>query len=64
MLDQLVESTSHAREDRTKGGLLLTVFVLLLAVLVSSWVYSLFCKELMMSDSDLLLDTLVAPPII
>ena len=64
MLDQLVESRSHAGEDRTKGGLLLTVFVLLLAVLVSSWVYSLFGKELMMSDSELSLDTLVAPPII
>ena len=64
MLDQLVESTSHAREDRTKGGLLLTTFVLLVAVLVSSWVYSLFGKELMMSDSELALDTLVAPPII
>lgn len=64
MLDQLVESTSHAREDRTKGGLLLTTFVLLLALLVSSWVYSLFGKELMMSDGDLALDTLVAPPII
>lgn len=64
MLDQLVESRSHAGEDRTKGGLLLTTFVLLLAVLVSSWVYSLFGKELMMSDSELSLDTLVAPPII
>ena len=64
MLDQLVESRSHAGEDRTKGGLLLTTFVLLVAVLVSSWVYSLFGKELMMSDSELSLDTLVAPPII
>ena len=64
MLDQLVESTSHTREDRTKGGLLLTTFVLLVAVLVSSWVYSLFGKELMMSEGDLALDTLVAPPII
>ena len=62
MLDQLVESTSHAREDRTKGGLLLTTFVLLVAVLVSSWVYSLFGKELMLSDSELALDTLVASP--
>lgn len=64
MLDQLVESRSHAGEDRTKGGLLLTTFVILLAVLVSSWVYSLFGKELMMSDNELALDTLVAPPII
>ena len=64
MLDQLVESRSHAGEDRTKGGLLLTTFVILVAVLTSSWVYSLFGKELMMSDSELSLDTLVAPPII
>jgi protein TonB len=42
----------------------LTTFVLLVAVLVSSWVYSLFGKELMMSEGDLALDTLVAPPII
>lgn len=64
MLDQLVESRSHAGEDRTKGGLLLTTFIILVAVLTSSWVYSLFGKELMMSDSELSLDTLVAPPII
>ena len=64
MLDQLVESTTHAREDRTKGGLLVTTFIVLVAVMAGLWVSSLFGKELMMTDSELALDTLVAPPII
>lgn len=64
MLDQLVESKSHAGEDSKRGGLLLTTFVLLSLVLVSAWLYSLFAKDFAMGGDDLSLDTLVAPPII
>ena len=64
MLDQLVESKSHAGEDSKRGGLLLTTFVLLSMVLVSAWLYSLFAKDFAMGGDDLSLDTLVAPPVI
>jgi protein TonB len=64
MLDQLVESKSHAGEDSKRGGLLLSTFVLLSLVLVSAWLYSLFAKDFAMGGDDLSLDTLVAPPVI
>lgn len=64
MLDQLVESKSHASEDSTRGGLLLTTFVLLSLVLVSAWLYSLFAKDFGMGGDELSLETLVAPPVI
>ncbi|HMS09408.1 MAG TPA: hypothetical protein PKE66_07990, partial [Pyrinomonadaceae bacterium] len=64
MLDQLVESTSHSEENRRKSGLLLTTFVILTTVLLSSWVYSLFAKDYGMGDGELSLQTLVAPPVV
>lgn len=64
MLDQLVESKSHASEDSKRGGLLLSTFVFLSLVLVSAWLYSLFAKDFAMGGDDLSLDTLVAPPVI
>ena len=64
MLDQLVESKSHAGEDSKRGGLLLSTFVLLSLVLVSAWLYSLFAKDFAMGGDDLSLDTLVAHPVI
>lgn len=64
MLDQLVESTSHTEENRRKSGLLLTTFVILTTVLLSSWVYSLFAKDYGMGDGELSLQTLVAPPVV
>ena len=64
MLDQLVESKSHAAEDSKRGGLLLTTFVVLSLFLVSAWLYSLFAKDFGMGGDDLSLETLVAPPVI
>ncbi len=64
MLDQLVESKSHASEDGRRGGLLLTVFVIMVAVLCLMYVTSLFAKDYRMGSDDLSLETLVAPPII
>lgn len=64
MLDQLVESTSHSEENRRKSGLLLTTFVILSTVLLSSWVYSLFAKDYGMGGDELSLQTLVAPPVV
>jgi periplasmic protein TonB len=64
MLDQLVESKSHASEDSKRGGLLLTTFVVMVTVLTSMYLYSLFDKDFGMGTDDLSLETLVAPPII
>ena len=60
MLDQLVESRSTTRENTRRSGFLLTVFVILTAVLIGSWTYSLFAKDFGVSD-DLELSELVAP---
>ncbi|MGD9587847.1 MAG: energy transducer TonB [Pyrinomonadaceae bacterium] len=64
MLDQLVESKSHAAEDSKRGGLLLTTFVVMVTVLLSAWLYSLFAKDYAMGGDELSLETLVAPPVI
>lgn len=64
MLDQLVESKSHAGEDSKRGGLLLTTLVVMVTVLLSSYLYSLYGKDFQMGGDDLSLETLVAPPII
>lgn len=64
MLDQLVESRSHAGEDTKRGGLLLTTFVVMVTILLSAYLYSLFAKDYGMGGDELSLETLVAPPII
>ena len=62
MLDQLVESKSHAAEDTKRSGFLLTTFILMVTVLMSAWLYSLFAKDFGMGGDELSLETLVAPP--
>lgn len=64
MLDQLVESRSHAGEDNKKNALLLGAFVTLATVLIVLWGVSLFGKDFDMGGDDLSLETLVAPPVI
>ena len=64
MLDQLVESKSHAAEDTKRSGFLLTTFILMVTILMSAWLYSLFAKDYGMGGDELSLETLVAPPII
>ena len=64
MLDQLVESKSHASEDTKRSGFLVTTFVILSTILVSAYLYSLFAKDYTMGGSDLSLETLVAPPVV
>jgi protein TonB len=64
MLDQLVESKSHAAEDTKRSGFLLTTFIIMVTVLMSSWLYSLFAKDYGMGGDELSLETLVAPPVI
>ena len=64
MLDQLVESKSHATEDTKRSGFLLTTFILMVTILMSAWLYSLFAKDYGMGGDELSLETLVAPPVI
>ncbi len=61
MLDQLVESKSNSKENTRRSGFLLTTFVILTTVLLSSWVYSLFALDYGLGAGDLELSTLVAP---
>lgn len=61
MLDQLVESRSTAKENTRRSGFMLTTFVLMISLLLSGWVYSLFAKDYLMGSGDLELSTLVAP---
>lgn len=64
MLDQLVESKSHASEDTRRSSFLVTTFVLMTTILLSAWLYSLFAKDYGMGGDELSLETLVAPPVI
>ncbi len=64
MLDQLVESKSHAGEDTRRGSLLLVTFVVLFSLLFGLVVKSLFGKDFQMGGDELSLETLVAPPVI
>ncbi len=59
MLDQLVESTSNRKENRV--GYLLTTFVLVVGLLFSAVLWSLFAKDLGMGTGSLDVSTLVAP---
>lgn len=61
MLDQLVESKSNAGENTRRSGFLLITFVVMVSILVFSWGYSLFAKEIGLGAGDLELSELVAP---
>ncbi|MCW5961655.1 MAG: TonB family protein [Pyrinomonadaceae bacterium] len=61
MLDQLVESKSTVKENSRRSGFMMVTFVIMFALLLSGWVYSLFAKDYLMGSGDLELSTLVAP---
>lgn len=61
MLDQLVESRSTGQENKTRGGYLLTTFVLVVGLFFSAVLWSLFAKDLGMGNGTLDVSTLVAP---
>lgn len=61
MLDQLVESKSGGRENKTRGGYLLTTFVLVVGLFFSAILWSLFAKDLGTGNQTLDISTLVAP---
>jgi protein TonB len=64
MLDQLVESKSNADVDSRRGGYLVMTLVIMVTVLFSAYLYSMFGKDTDIGNSALSLDLLVAPPVI
>jgi len=61
MLNQLIESKSSVSENKSRGGLMLTTFVLVVGLCLSAVTYSLFAKDLGTGIQELNLSTLIAP---
>jgi TonB family protein len=61
MLNQLIESKNNYRENKRKGGFILTTLAVLASVLMGSWTYSLFAKDYAFAGGSLELSDLVAP---
>ena len=61
MLDQLIESKSNSRENKSRGGFLLTTFVLVMGLCFSAVLWSLFAKDLGIGRGEFELSNLVAP---
>lgn len=61
MLDNLVESKSNGRENKSRGGFLLTTFVLVVTMCFSAVLWSLFAKDLETGRENLDVSTLIAP---
>ena len=61
MLDQLVESNNHNKENVRRGGFLLSTFFVVCAVLASGILWSLFAKDLGMNADSLEISALIAP---
>jgi protein TonB len=61
MLDQLVESRSNAAENTRRSGFFLTTLVIMVTIMTSGLLYSLFTKDIGLGTGDLELSTLVAP---
>lgn len=61
MLDQLVESKNNRQQNKTRGGYLLTTFVLVVGLLSSAVLWSLFAKDLGIGGETFDVSTLVAP---
>ncbi len=61
MLDRLVESSGHSKENQRRGGFLLSTLLVVGAIFASGILWSLFAKDLTMNASDFELSTIVAP---
>ncbi len=61
MLDQLVESKNNSADNTRRSEFILGTLVVLVAVLLGGWTYSLFNKEYGMGTGDLDISSLVAP---
>lgn len=61
MLEQLVESKSSSGENATRGGFLLTTFLLVAALCFSAVLWSLFTINIGIGNDEMELSSLVAP---
>ncbi|MDQ2745934.1 MAG: energy transducer TonB [Acidobacteriota bacterium] len=61
MLDHLVESNDHSRENKRRGGFLLSTFFVVGTVLLSGILWSLFAKDLGLNAGNLEMSALIAP---
>lgn len=61
MLEQLIESKSNAKENKTRGGFILTTFLLVTGLCFSAVLSSLFAMNLGMGGEDLEISSLVMP---
>jgi periplasmic protein TonB len=61
MLDQLVESKNNGKETAKRAKFLGTTFVLVISFAFSGVLWSLFAKDIAMSNEQMELSTLVAP---
>lgn len=63
MFEQLVESKNNIGENKREAGFLITTLFMVASLFLLTLTYSLFAKDLGMSDEGLELSTLVAPVI-
>jgi periplasmic protein TonB len=63
MFEQLVESKNNIGENKREAGFLITTLFMVVSLFLVTLTYSLFAKDLGMSDEGLELSTLVAPVI-
>lgn len=61
MLEQLIESRSHAEENAKRGGFLMATFFVAAITLSSGILWSLFAKDIAMGNGNLEISTMVAP---
>ncbi len=61
MLDQMIESRSHAGEGTKRNGLLVTTTIILFSLFGGGLLYSLFAQNIGVGGEGLELSTLVAP---
>lgn len=61
MFDQLVESKSNLKENKKRGGYLLMSSVLVMSLLLSASLWSLFAEDLGIGGEEFELSTLIAP---
>lgn len=61
MLDQLVESRNHTSEHKKFGGFMLSTGIILVAVLIIGFIFSIFNQNIVLAADSLEISTLVAP---
>jgi protein TonB len=61
MLNQLVESGSHTKENKRRGGFLLSTLLVVCTIFLSGILWSLFAKDLKLGGGDFELSALVSP---